>query len=212
MKPPASLTSGRTYGHARRQARLIVRSNYAGLLAPSVGSSRDRVGVCPTRLDCGCDGHSETSRCRRRTRSVTSDAPNTRASRDDRYFAHISIHSGRNDGGGDAIAVTTGNQSSRRGFNSVMMPISFSPLRAHDVHADATSGGGRAMACRPIGLCPPERLERGWSANRGARLTRVSAKRLQCAGGAVDLRGTRMSVPATTSPRGMGGRERSLTA
>ena len=43
------------------------------------------------------------------------------------------------------------------------------------------------MACRPIGLCPPERLERGWSANRGARLTRVSAKRLQCAGDAVDI-------------------------
>jgi len=94
----------------------------------------------------------------------------------------------------------------------MMMPIALSPLRVHDVHADPTSGGGRPMACRPIGLCPPERLERGWSANRGARLTRVSAKRLQRAGGAADLRGTRMSVPATTSPRGMGGRERCSTA
>jgi hypothetical protein len=94
----------------------------------------------------------------------------------------------------------------------VMMPIAFSLLRAHDVHADPTSGGGRAMACRPIGLCPPERLQRGWSANRGARLTRVSAKRLQSAGGAADIRVDRMSTPTTTSPRGMGGRERCSTA
>jgi hypothetical protein len=65
----------------------------------------------------------------------------------------------------------------------VMMPISFTPLCAHGVHADPNSGGGRAMACRPVGLCPPERLERGWSANRGARLTRVSAMRLRAAGG-----------------------------
>jgi hypothetical protein len=94
----------------------------------------------------------------------------------------------------------------------VMMPISFSPLRVHGVHADPTSGGGRAMACRPIGLCPPERLDRGWSANRGARLTRVSAKRLQLAGDAADVRDMRMSTPATTSPRGMAGRERCSTA
>jgi hypothetical protein len=94
----------------------------------------------------------------------------------------------------------------------VMMPISFSSLRVHGVHADPTSGGGRAMACRPIGLCPPERLERGWSANRGARLTRVSAKRLQPAGGAADIRVPRMSTPTTMSPRGMGERERCSTA
>jgi hypothetical protein len=94
----------------------------------------------------------------------------------------------------------------------MMMLISHSPLRVHDVHADPTSGGGRAMACRPIGLCPPERLERGWSANRGARLTRVSAKRLQRAGGVTDVRAPRMSAPTTTSPRGMGVRVRCSTA
>jgi hypothetical protein len=96
--------------------------------------------------------------------------------------------------------------------HSLMMPISFSPFRVHGVHADPTSGGGRAMACRPIGLCPPERLQRGWSANRGARLTRVSAKRLQPAGGTADIRIRRTFTPTTTRPRGMGGRERCSTA
>ena len=94
----------------------------------------------------------------------------------------------------------------------MMMPILFSPFRVHRVHDDPTSGGGRSMACRPIGLCPPERLERGWSSNRGPRRTRVSAKRLQPAGGAADIRRVRMSRPATTRPRGMGGRERCLMA
>lgn len=91
------------------------------------------------------------------------------------------------------------------------MTNSFSPLRVHHVHTDTTSGGGRSMACRPVGLCPPERLERGWSANRGARLTRVSAERLQ-AGGAAEVRAFRTILPTTTSPRGMGGRERRTTA
>jgi len=69
------------------------------------------------------------------------------------------------------------------------------------------------MACRPVGLCPPERLERGWSANRGARLTRVSAMRLRAAGGVANIRRLRMFASATTNPpRGMGGRERCLTA
>jgi len=94
----------------------------------------------------------------------------------------------------------------------LIMRISFPSLRVHDVHADPTSGGGRAMACRPIGLCPPERLQRGWSANRGARVTRVSAKRLVIAGGVADIRPPRLSTPTTTSPRGMGGRERCSTA
>jgi hypothetical protein len=75
----------------------------------------------------------------------------------------------------------------------------------HVVHVDPTSGAGRAMACRPVGLCPPERRQCGWAANRGARLTRVSAKRLQGAGSAADLRSIRTSAPATMSPRGLGG-------
>lgn len=96
--------------------------------------------------------------------------------------------------------------------HSVTMPISYSPRRTQGVRIDPMSGRGRAMACRPIGLCPPERLERGWSANRGARLTRVSATRLRVAGGAAHVRAHRTSTPTTTSPRGMGGRERCSTA
>jgi len=92
-----------------------------------------------------------------------------------------------------------------------MMPVSFTPLRVHAVHSDPTSGDGRAMTCRPIGLCPPERIDRGWSANRGARLTRVSALRL-AAGGAEDVRVLRAPAPTTTRPGGMGGRERRTTA
>lgn len=68
------------------------------------------------------------------------------------------------------------------------------------------------MACRPVGLCPPERLERGWSANRGARLTRVSAMRLRATGSAADVGGYRTSMASTMTPRGMGGRERGSTA
>ena len=98
------------------------------------------------------------------------------------------------------------NYSFRRGFRASMIPLSISPLCVHPVHVDSTSGGGRAMACRPVGLCPPERMERGWSANRGARLTRVSANRLQPAGRAEAIRAHRMSSPTTTPPRGMGGR------
>ena len=93
-----------------------------------------------------------------------------------------------------------------------MMPILSLPLRAHAVHCDPTFGDGRAMACRPIGLCAPERFDRGWSANRGARLTRVSALRLAAAGGAEDIRVLRAPAPATTRPGGMGGRERRTAA
>jgi hypothetical protein len=85
-----------------------------------------------------------------------------------------------------------------------MIPRSTFPLRVHRAHVDSTSGGGRAMACRPVGLCPPERIERGWSANRGARLTRVSANRLQPDGRAPDIRLRRVSALTTTPPRGMG--------
>ena len=93
-----------------------------------------------------------------------------------------------------------------------MRPLSISPLCVHQVHVDSTSGRGRAMASRPVGSCPPERLERGWSANRGARLTRVSANRLPPAGRAADVRRARTSAPTATRPRGMGGRGRRLTA
>jgi hypothetical protein len=68
----------------------------------------------------------------------------------------------------------------RAGF-TVTMPTSHA-FSAHSVHIDPTVGGGRAMACRPIGLCPPERFDRGWSANRGARCTRVSAMRIAASG------------------------------
>jgi hypothetical protein len=179
------------------------------LPATGVGVRPTRVGADSTgtasRLVGGCSTSHAT---RRRAPAMPNDRP---VGRDGRHPA--SVHSGR-DRGPPATLLRTGsrNYSSRRGFNSVMMPISFSRLRVLGVHADPTSGGGRAMACRPIGLCPPERLERGWSSNRGARLTRVSAKRLQPAGGAADIRTRRMSRPATTRPRGMGGRERRLTA
>ena len=93
-----------------------------------------------------------------------------------------------------------------------MMPVSFTPLRVHAVHSDPTSGDGRAMTCRPIGLCPPERIDRGWSANRGARLTRVSALRLAALGGADGVRVLRAPAPTTTRPGGMGGRERRTAA
>jgi len=86
------------------------------------------------------------------------------------------------------------------------MPLSLLSLRVHAVHSDPTSGDGRAMACRPIGLCPPERFDRGWSANRGARFTRVSALRLAATGGAEDVRALRTPAATTTRQRGMGGR------
>jgi len=96
--------------------------------------------------------------------------------------------------------------------SSDTMLISFAPLCAHAVHADPTSGDGRAMACRPTGLCPPERFSRGWSANRGPRLTRVSALRLRIAGGAERVRMSRAATPTTTRQRGMGGRMLRSTA
>ena len=89
--------------------------------------------------------------------------------------------------------------------------MSISRTRAHRVHFDPNFGSGRAMACRPVGLCPPERLERGWSANRGARVTRVSAMRLW-ADGEAGVRCDGTSLPISMSPRGMGGRERCLAA
>jgi hypothetical protein len=147
-------------------------------------------------------------------RRVPSMPNDKRARSDDRNLGHIRCPYRPKSGAGADACVTSriAELIFATRVHSVMLPISLFPLRAHDVHADATSGGGRAMACRPIGLCPPERLERGWSANRGARLTRVSAKRLQRAGGAADVRVPRMSVPATTTPRGTGGRERCSTA
>ena len=75
-------------------------------------------------------------------------------------------------------------------------------FRVHRMHVDSTDGVGRAMVCRPIGLCPPERLERGWSANRGARLTRVSANRLHPSSGAVDVPREGTSSVATTPHAG----------
>lgn len=56
-------------------------------------------------------------------------------------------------------------------------------------------GRGRALTCRPVGACPPERLTRGWMANRGARTTRVSEMRLS-ANGAAAQPGT---IPATVA-------------
>lgn len=93
-----------------------------------------------------------------------------------------------------------------------MTSISLTPLRVYRVLADPSFGAGRAMACRPIGLCPPERLERGWSANRGARLTRVSAMRFRAIGGAANVQPNRTPVLFTMSPHGKGGRERCSTA
>jgi hypothetical protein len=114
--------------------------------------------------------------------------------------------------GDELVATRIGELLFAERVHSVTMPISFSLRRVRGVRIDPMSGGGRAMACRPIGLCPPERLERGWRANRGARLTRVSATRLRAAGGAANVRAHRTSTPTTTSPRGMGGRERRSTA
>ena len=76
-----------------------------------------------------------------------------------------------------------GNHSHSLRVLSATMQTSHA-LRAHSVRIDPTVGGGRAMACRPIGLCPPERFDRGWSANRGARCTRVSAMRNAASGSA----------------------------
>jgi hypothetical protein len=75
-------------------------------------------------------------------------------------------------------------------------------LRVHRIHVDSTAGVGRTMACRPVGLCPPERMNRGWSANRGARLTRVSANRLQGPGGTADVPARGTSSLATTPHAG----------
>ena len=48
---------------------------------------------------------------------------------------------------------------------------------------DSSCGTGRAMACRPARACPPERVGRGWDANRGAQRTRVSEARLSATSG-----------------------------
>ncbi len=58
------------------------------------------------------------------------------------------------------------------------------------------------MACRPVGLCPPERVGGGGSANRGARRPRVSEMRLHTVG-AARIRSVRMPAPITTHQRGM---------
>ena len=78
------------------------------------------------------------------------------------------------------------------------MPISLASLSAH---TDTSSGGGRSMACRPVGLCLPERVGGGWSANRGARRTRVSEMRLF--DGAASIWSDRVPAPFRTRQRGM---------
>jgi hypothetical protein len=82
------------------------------------------------------------------------------------------------------------------------MLISRASLRTHTVHRNHDLGTGRSMACRPVGLCPPERFDRGWSANRGPRCTRVSAMRVEGFGGASRVRPFRTQRTA----RGVGAR------
>jgi hypothetical protein len=81
------------------------------------------------------------------------------------------------------------------GFMETML-ISHASRRAHTGHCNPNSGTGRSMACRPVGLCPPERFDRGWTANRGPRCTRVSAMRVVGFGGASRVRSLRTSRPA----------------
>jgi hypothetical protein len=54
------------------------------------------------------------------------------------------------------------------------------------------------MACRPVGACPPERLDRGWMANRGARHTRVSEMRLPASGVSAQPRMIRVTAAGTS--------------
>ena len=86
------------------------------------------------------------------------------------------------------------------------MLISHALRRTHTGHRTADLGTGRSMACRPIGLCPPERFDRGWSANRGPRCTRVSAMRGAGFGGASRVRSLRTPRPArrVSARRGIG--------
>ena len=81
------------------------------------------------------------------------------------------------------------------GFMETML-ISHASRRAHTGHCNPNSGTGRSMTCRPVGLCPPERFDRGWTANRGPRCTRVSAMRVVGFGGASRVRSLRTSRPA----------------
>lgn len=69
-------------------------------------------------------------------------------------------------------------------------------------HRDPSSGTGRFMACRPVGMCPPERKDRGWWAGTGARRTRVSEMRTSAVGGAGRLLHGRERARAASSSTG----------
>jgi len=69
-------------------------------------------------------------------------------------------------------------------------------------HRDPSCGTGRFMACRPVGMCPPEREDRGWWAGTGARRTRVSAMRTSAIGDAGRLLHGRERARAASSSTG----------
>ena len=98
-------------------------------------------------------------------------------------------------GGREAIVRVRELFPARAGSLETML-TSHASLRTHTEHCNPNLGTGRSMACRPVGLCPPERFDRGWSANGGPRCTRVSAMRVVGFGGASHVRAFRTPRPA----------------
>ena len=97
---------------------------------------------------------------------------------------------------GRETIVLARNLSALARVSSETMLTSHAPRRTHKEHCNPNLGTGRSMACRPVGLCPPERLDRGWSANGGPRCTRVSAMRVVGFGGASHVRALQTPRPA----------------
>ncbi|MEO6865167.1 MAG: hypothetical protein ABI229_06930 [Gemmatimonadaceae bacterium] len=53
------------------------------------------------------------------------------------------------------------------------------PTSIQRADIDATCGNGRAMACRPVGVRTPKRVDLRWMMRRSTRCNRVSAMRSQ---------------------------------
>jgi hypothetical protein len=96
------------------------------------------------------------------------------------------------------VSQASGDDLRRRRTTGDRLETVLTAISTIRAHCDPTCGTGRAMACRPVGACPPERLDRGWMANRGARHTRVSEMRLPASGVSAQSRMIRVTAAGTS--------------